>query len=151
MGAGRGKTRRTQTNIKPPRVVSQDYDAWEKWVDENNISDISISQYYLDDRDHIIRHENLSKEQTAFITNELFEDAIKCKALKLQEGVTPQDLEFTVTFESSQVPFLIVKHLPSGKEHKCDYTIEPDDSMKYEGRYTLSRLRRVINRGSFLD
>ena len=94
MGSGQGKTRRALTSAQsgPPytRFVTHQLENWDRFVEESEIGDVTIDEYYL-------RHKPCkpTEEEHEKVMAELFADLVATGALVLPGACKVDDFQFT--------------------------------------------------------
>ena len=93
MGSGRGQTRRVQVIAKPPNVAADEL-AWQEFVENGKMEDVTLYQYYIlrDGKD--LTSWRSTEPVSLIIASELFEDMVAVGALTLPDGYDVEDFGF---------------------------------------------------------
>lgn len=131
MGAGKGKTRRTQAAasvnsrgiLVAPKtikgiVVQSNENSWSEWLRQTGVANVSLGGYYLNKENS--DKKALSEDEKLFILREFLADAVSAGALIFNEpAIDPKD--FCVKFDTNTTKYgytintMVLEYAPQGK------------------------------------
>jgi hypothetical protein len=158
MGAGKGKTKRTQTQPRnPPETppanqyspARESTSAWNKFVKDHNLQNQTFKNYYQIQTDP--NDGSINLDETLKLTNELFHDYIITGALTLPTNHHIEEYELQI------LPYTNTTHLLALKNTKDNRTTTVISNINhwftaknkmnsYDAEVCLRRLATAINK-----